>query len=76
VGMLVRFLYVHAWFYVTAGLLVDDFARGGVWTFEPIAFSLFRGLGMGVEGDGFWCIRGKVAWWHTNEKWWLSGVAL
>ena len=77
VGMLVRFLYVHAWFYVTAGLLVDDFARGGVWTFEPIPFSLFRGLGMGIEGDGFWCIRGKVAWWHrNNEKWWLSGVAL
>jgi len=73
-----RFTWVHAWFYFTAGLLVDDFARSGVWTFEPIGVSVLRGLGMGVQGDGWWCWGGgPMAWWYDGgiRRPWLSGVA-
>ncbi|KAF2012495.1 hypothetical protein BU24DRAFT_331295, partial [Aaosphaeria arxii CBS 175.79] len=52
-----RFVYVHAWFYATAGLVCRDFARSGVWLFEPVPVSVVRGplVGWGVEGDGWWC---------------------
>jgi len=74
----VRFVWVHVWFYFTAGLLVDDFARSGIWTFEPIGVSVFRGLGLGVQGDGWWCWGGggPMAWWYDGGKRpWLSGFA-
>lgn len=75
-----RWVYVHVWFYYTGSLLCNDFARGGVWLFEPLPVSLFRGLGLGPEGDGFWCWgRGSgekgLVWWHSGERWWLSGFA-
>jgi hypothetical protein len=69
------FVYVHFWFYHTAPLLCDEFARGGIWLFEPIPVSVLRGLGLGVEGDGWWCWGGKLVWWHTGDRWWRSGLA-
>jgi hypothetical protein len=73
---ILTFLYVHVWFYYTAHLLCDDFTLGGVWLFEPIPVSLFRGLGLGVKGEGWWCWEGKVVRWHTDSRWWKSGIAL
>ncbi len=71
------FVYVHVWFYYTAHLLCDDFALGGVWLFEPIPISLFRGLGLGAsERDGWWCWGGQVVRWHTGKYWWQSGIAV
>ncbi|KAH8724720.1 membrane bound O-acyl transferase family-domain-containing protein [Phaeosphaeriaceae sp. PMI808] len=73
------FLYVHVWFYYTAHLLCDDFSRGGIWLFEPIPVSLFRGIGFGAdERDGWWCWgnMGEVLRWHKGETWWTSGLAL
>ncbi|KAF2637793.1 hypothetical protein P280DRAFT_457443 [Massarina eburnea CBS 473.64] len=70
------FVYVHVWFYHTAPLLCDDFARGGVWLFEPIPVSVFRGgLGLGVEGDGWWCWGESGLRWFWGERWWMSGIA-
>lgn len=70
------FVYVHFWFYHTAHLLCDDFSLGGVWLFEPIPISPFRGLGLGAsEQDGWWCWSGKVVRWHTGKHWWQSGLA-
>ncbi|KAF2657410.1 hypothetical protein K491DRAFT_691058 [Lophiostoma macrostomum CBS 122681] len=69
------FVYVHVWFYYTAPLLCDEFARGGIWLFEPVPVSILRGLGLGVEGDGWWCWGGKLVWWHTGDRWWRSGLA-
>ena len=34
------FVFVHIWMYFTAPLLIDDFARGGTWLYEPIPISL------------------------------------
>ncbi|KAF9695187.1 hypothetical protein EKO04_007053 [Ascochyta lentis] len=70
------FVYVHVWFYYTAHLLCDDFALGGVWLFEPVPVSLFRGLGLGAtREDGWWCWGGQIVTWHTGKHWWQSGLA-
>ncbi|KAJ4353998.1 uncharacterized protein N0V89_005730 [Didymosphaeria variabile] len=67
------FVYVHVWFYHTAHLLCDDFARGGVWLFEPVPISLFRGLGFGAEGDGWLAIE-VLPSWHRGPTWYKTGV--
>ena len=70
------FLYVHVWFYFTAHLLCDDFAQGGVWLFEPVPVSLFRGLGFGSDTrDGWWCWGGQLVRWHSGDTWWTTGIA-
>jgi hypothetical protein len=70
------FLYVHVWFYFTAHLLCDDFAQAGVWLFEPVPISLFRGLGFGLDArDGWWCWGGQLVRWHSGDTWWTTGIA-
>ena len=74
---LANLIWVHAWFVVTGPILVDDFARGGIWLLEPLMISPLRGLGFGVEGDGWYCWEGTFATWHWDrQRWWLSGIAL
>jgi len=70
-----NFVAVHVWFYYTAPLLTDDFARGGIWLFEPIPVSLLRGMGWGLEGEGWWCWKGRLVGWYWGKRWWQSGVA-
>jgi hypothetical protein len=53
----------------------DDFARGGVWLFEPIPVSPLRGLGFGQEGDRWWCWGHIGVGWYTGKHWWESGIA-
>lgn len=73
---LARFVYVHVWFYFTAHLLCDDFARGGIWLFEPVPVSVLRGLGFGADQrDGWWCWGGELLRWHRGDRWWRSGIA-
>jgi hypothetical protein len=64
------------WLYFTAPLLVDDFARGGIWLFEPVPISIFRGLGFGPKGSGWWCWYGGLLEWRSGSHWWDSGIAL
>ncbi|KAL1302593.1 hypothetical protein AAFC00_002970 [Neodothiora populina] len=78
-----NFVYVHVWLYHTAPLLVDDFARGGVWLYEPLPFSPLRGLGFGADEDGWFPLSAGNAGgvrdifrWHRGSTWWNSGVAL
>ena len=70
-----NFLFVLVWLYHTAPLLVDDFAQGGVWLFEPVPFSPFRGMGFGAPDDGFFCWKGLPRW-STGKHWWHYGIAL
>ncbi|EKG15922.1 hypothetical protein MPH_06888 [Macrophomina phaseolina MS6] len=74
-----NFLYVHAWFFATAPLLADDFARGGIWLFEPVPLSPLRALGLGDADSGWNCWKGKAGadWvrWHQGKRWWESGIA-
>ncbi|KAL6164863.1 hypothetical protein ACJQWK_09582 [Exserohilum turcicum] len=58
-----KFVYVHVWFYWTAHLICNDFAKGGIWLLEPVPFSLLRGLGLGAdEKDGWWNWGGQFHW--------------
>ncbi|CAI6333443.1 unnamed protein product [Periconia digitata] len=71
------FVYVHVWFYHTAGMLCDDFARAGIWLCEPLPVSVLRGLlGLGVEGDTWWLAGGSGIGWYSDAKWYRSGLAL
>ncbi|KAK4569793.1 hypothetical protein LTR86_002762 [Recurvomyces mirabilis] len=71
-----NFALVHVWLYYTAPLLVDDFAQGGVWLFEPLPFSVLRGLGFGAVDDQFFCWWHGLFWWRTGKHWWDTGIAL
>ncbi|KAK1084113.1 hypothetical protein LTR48_005749 [Friedmanniomyces endolithicus] len=71
-----NFTLVHIWLYHTAPLLVDDFAKGGIWLFEPVPFSPFRGLGYGAPDDQFFAFWNGLAWWRNGEHWWDIGIAL
>ena len=66
---------VTVWLYFTSPLLVDDFARGGIWLFEPVPVSLWRGLGFGPEGEGWWCWYGGLLKWRSGSAWWNTGIA-
>ncbi|TVY17969.1 hypothetical protein LARI1_G003797 [Lachnellula arida] len=68
-------LYTIIFLFSTCWLMGDDFARGGVWLFEPVPISPLRGMGYGVEGDGWWCWGHIGVGWYTGEHWWESGVA-
>lgn len=60
------------WCLLTGPMIADDFAKGGIWLYEPMPFSLARGL----AGQGWWCWGGTWARWHADEKWWKSGIAM
>ncbi|CAK3939945.1 Hypothetical predicted protein [Lecanosticta acicola] len=70
-----NFLFVMVWMYFTAPLLVDDFARGGVWLYEPLAFSPLRALGLGARDDGCWDLWYGLVFWRRGEGWWDTGIA-
>ena len=68
-------LFVLAWLFLTGPLMANDFARCGVWLFEPLPVSLLRGL----LGQGWWCWPGqRVMWWtgRSGENWWRKGIAV
>lgn len=70
-------VFIVVWFYHTGPLLADDFARGGIWLFEPVPVSPLRGLGIGTidEREGWWCV-GKMFRHWDGGSWWLRGTAL
>ncbi|KAI9807363.1 MAG: hypothetical protein M1833_000106 [Piccolia ochrophora] len=70
-----NFVFALVWLYFTAPLLTDDFARGGIWLFEPVPISPIRGLGYGLKGEGWWCWGGHWVHWHSGRHWWDSGLA-
>jgi Membrane bound O-acyl transferase family len=72
-------IYLMIWFYISAPWFIDDIATGGVWLFEPVPISIFRGLGLGAEGLGWWCWHGEWAtWWSglNGTPWWRKGIAI
>jgi hypothetical protein len=66
--------FVMVWLYWTAPLLVDDFARGGIWLYEPIAFSPLRALGWGAKDDTSMNLWSGLLYWRKGERWWDTGV--
>ncbi|XRM49081.1 hypothetical protein ABZX51_011966 [Aspergillus tubingensis] len=72
-------LFAVTWLFGTAGPLVEDFSRGGLWLTEPLPVSPLRGLGIGVhDGDqGWWWWSGKwFGRWDGGGGFWDRGVRL
>ncbi|QSZ35473.1 hypothetical protein DSL72_008343 [Monilinia vaccinii-corymbosi] len=69
-------VYALSWGLMTGWWLADDFARGGVWLYEPIPISIFRGLGFAGRDHGWWCWEHVGLEWYTGKHWWESGVAI
>lgn len=72
------FAFVFLWY--IGPYLADDFARCGIWLFEPIPISPLRGLGFG-PGDCWipWLSYpqgGKLIWWWNGGSWYRSGVGI
>jgi hypothetical protein len=67
--------------YYTAPYLVEDFARGGVWLFEPLPFSPTRALGLAPAKEEaligrFPFLLDGVVFPHNGSTWWETGLAL
>lgn len=71
-----NFAYVHVWGYFTAPLLIDDFAKGGNFLFEPVAFSPLRALGFGAKDDGWFCWWNGLLFWRSGKTWRDTGIGL
>ncbi|APA06584.1 hypothetical protein SS1G_12696 [Sclerotinia sclerotiorum 1980 UF-70] len=69
-------VYALSWGLLTGWWLADDFARGGIWLYEPIPISIFRGLGFAGKDHGWWCWEHIGVGWYTGEHWWQSGVTI
>lgn len=69
--------FTHLWLYFTGPLLAYELATGGQFLYEPVPFSIFRGLGFGSPGDGFYCWEGlNVGWYSDSARPWLSGLVV
>ncbi|KAI1611714.1 membrane bound O-acyl transferase family-domain-containing protein [Exophiala viscosa] len=73
--------FVLVYLYFTGPLLADDFARCGIWLFEPVPFSILRGIGLGPGGkdEGWWTWYqegSKWVGWYRGDRWWESGFAI
>ena len=64
--------FVVLWLYFTGPLLADDFARAGVWLFEPVPVSFVRGF----MGEGWWKWGGRWTGWSERKEWYLKGLAV
>lgn len=65
-------ILVIGWCWLTGPLIADDFAKGGIWHYEPMPLSLTRGL----AGEGWWKWGGTWVRWHSAGEWWKSGIAM
>jgi hypothetical protein len=71
-----NFLFTWTWIWYTGWLLIDDFARGGIWLWEPLPISPTRALGFGSGDDCWWCWGDSGLGWYTGKHWWESGISL
>ncbi|PYH42027.1 wax synthase family protein [Aspergillus saccharolyticus JOP 1030-1] len=69
-------VFAIGWLYLTAPVIADDFARGGLWLTEPLPVSPLRGLGIGVreEDKGWWCWSSPWFEFWDDGTYWGSGV--
>jgi len=67
-------LFVLGWLFLTGPFVANDFARCGVWLFEPVPVSLLRG----IIWDDWWAWKNMTAWigWYRGATWYKSGLAI
>ncbi|CDM29477.1 hypothetical protein DTO013E5_5189 [Penicillium roqueforti] len=69
-----NFVFVFCWLMASGGLIADDFARGGLWLMEPLPISPLRGLGFGLQGQGWWCWDEPWFRYWSDGTYWGSGI--
>lgn len=69
---MINLVGVSLWLFLTAPLIVDDWSKGGLWLYEPVPISPLRGLGFGLQGEGWWCW-GPWFRWRNGGSWWQTG---
>lgn len=68
-------IYTCLWFYLTGPVLIHELVTGGVFLYEPVPISVFRGLGFGATGDTAFCWEGlRISWYWDASRPWLSGL--
>jgi hypothetical protein len=74
---LTNLLVTAGWLHLTCGLLLGDFARSGLFLFEPVPFSVARYLGFGAPGDRVlrWDLT-KIGRWYVGKHWWEVGLSV
>lgn len=72
-----NFAFSFVWLVYFQYLFSDDMARAGIWMLEPVPVSLFRAMGWGKPGDGWWRWDATL-WprWYVGSSWWQSGIAI
>ncbi|KAI5365382.1 putative Wax synthase domain-containing protein [Septoria linicola] len=75
VRQLGNFAFTIVWLYWTAPLLVDDFAKGGVWLYEPLIISPLQMLGLGAKDDNGWDLWYGLVFWRNGKGWLDTGLA-
>lgn len=71
-----NFMFVLVWLWATCWPLAYDFGTAGLWLFEPVPVSIFRGLGLGAEGESWWRWDDYTFTWYRGKRWWEVGLAL
>ncbi|CAI4216741.1 unnamed protein product [Parascedosporium putredinis] len=69
-------LFTVLWLWATCWPLAYDFGTAGLWLFEPVPISLFKGLGLGADGESWWRWHDYLLTWHSGKHWWQTGLAL
>ncbi|KAH8645990.1 hypothetical protein BGZ60DRAFT_424709 [Tricladium varicosporioides] len=69
-------VYTVGWLFATGWWLTDDFARGGIWLWEPIPISLLRGLGFAGNEVSWWCWERLEVGIYRGKHWWETGIAI
>ncbi|KIW78987.1 hypothetical protein Z517_08827 [Fonsecaea pedrosoi CBS 271.37] len=81
IGQTANALVVVLYLYLTGSLLANDFATSGLWLFEPVPISFFRGIGFGPggKGEGWWVWNQEgsrlIGWWR-GDRWWGRALAI
>ncbi|KAI1174955.1 hypothetical protein F4777DRAFT_552034, partial [Nemania sp. FL0916] len=69
-------LFVTVWLTATSPLLLDDFARAGIWLWEPVPFSFARAAGLGADSRVWRYDWDSLPYWQwgSQGRWWETGL--
>ncbi|KAI1423957.1 hypothetical protein F5Y12DRAFT_499758 [Xylaria sp. FL1777] len=71
-------VFAFLWLWATGWMLFDDFARCGIWLWEPVPVSLARAAGLGVDRRVWRYDRDSLPRWQWGSwnRWWETGFVV
>lgn len=73
-GRSTNLIFTCFWLLAWGYTIADDFTISGLWLTEFVPVSLLRGLGLGLEGQGWWCAQEPMFRYWTDGTFWGSGL--